>query len=167
MFCSPFVKRLHSTARPHSRLQTCVVICRQNRLVIQFKAKIITPPTPHCLLRLGPPHFSSTEPKGKFILDSVLWVRPLRERHTARNPEWNKVPSGRQSRRRVALQRCWPRTSQHASSQFAHHFTNIKCLYHNTAVKSLTTWQLYSEGVNIHNTDRISHIRSGFLVIWL
>lgn len=46
---SQFVKRLHNTACPHSRLATCVLICRPNRLVIQFKAKIITPPAQHCL----------------------------------------------------------------------------------------------------------------------
>lgn len=50
---SQFVKRLHNTACPHSRLATCVLICRPNRLVIQFKAKIITPPAQHCLSPLG------------------------------------------------------------------------------------------------------------------
>lgn len=52
---SQFVKRLHNTACPHSRLATCVLICRLNRLVIQFKAKIITPPAQHCLPPLGLP----------------------------------------------------------------------------------------------------------------
>lgn len=52
---SQFAKRLHNTACPHSQLATCVLICRPNRLVIQFKAKIITPLAQHCLPPLGQP----------------------------------------------------------------------------------------------------------------
>lgn len=80
VFCSQFVKRLGGPARPHSRLQTCLLICRHNRLVIQFKAKIITPPTQDCLPLLGPPHLSSPELRGKFILGSFRVAWPLRQK---------------------------------------------------------------------------------------
>lgn len=43
---SQFVKQLHNTACPRSQLASCVLIRGPNRLVIQFKAKIITPPQP-------------------------------------------------------------------------------------------------------------------------
>lgn len=61
---SQFVKRLHNTACPHSRLATCVLICRPNRLVIQFKAKIITPPAQHCL-----------PPLVLLVLNCIRWNR--------------------------------------------------------------------------------------------
>lgn len=66
-----------STACPLGWLETRVLICRRNWSEIQFKAKIITPPTQHCLLLLGLPHLSSTEQRSKFILGGFLSVRPL------------------------------------------------------------------------------------------
>lgn len=70
VFRSQFAKRL-------DWLETLVLICRQNRSVIQFKAQIITPPIQHCLPLLLPPQLSSTEQRKNLSLSGFLSIWPL------------------------------------------------------------------------------------------